>query len=155
MQHYFEELEDIYANRQQYDIEWAYSNAQAKLDEMKKTLCEKTLVEMQAERKESKIIKKNQWYASIFKNLFQLITVLEFLISLGLVLVLSELSHQGAGAMTTKLFSMSVVVVFAFMKVFLEQHFLRPSVEKLGWSMYRKTIIDLKAYSSQQITGMR
>jgi hypothetical protein len=52
------------------------------------------------------------------------------------------------------MFSFSVLLVFAFLKVFVEQYLLRPTLERFGWALYRRTINDLKAVASAN-TEMR
>lgn len=151
----FEELENIYEYRHQYSIEWAFKDAQEKIDKMHK------IIRMESNSDEidykdrldyeisSEALKRNRWYSNIFQKVFSFVTVLEFLASVLLVLFVSELSHQGEVFISSQLFSLSVVIVFAFIKVFLEQYFIRPKIELLGWSMYQKTVNTLKEITSQ------
>jgi plasmid maintenance system killer protein len=152
MHKYFEEMEDVYENRHRYSIEWAYKDAQDKLDKMIDKYSDKTALEMsEVYRLESKKLSRQKWYSSVFRNTLSFITVLEFLLSVILVLLVSEVSHQGEMFVSTRMFSFSVIMVFAFIKVFIEQYVLRPSIEKFGWRLYQRTIDALKGLASAQV----
>lgn len=146
----FEELENIYEYRHQYSIEWAFKDAQDKMDKMHEIIGKESGSDKHDDKERldyeisSEVLRRNKWYANIFQKVFSFMTILEFLASVLLVLFVSELSHQGEAFISSQLFSLSVVIVFAFMKVFLEQYFIRPKMELLGWSMYQKTVNTLK-----------
>jgi hypothetical protein len=150
MYKYFEELEEVYKDRHQYSMEWAYNQAQDKLDEMLGMVADDRFLAISEKTKRAhrRELNKGKWYTRIFKNTYNLVTIFEFIMSVLLVLFVSELSHQGEAFLSTRMFSFSVVIVFAFIKVFIEHFLLRPTIEKLGWHMYNKTIKNLKTIST-------
>lgn len=150
MENYFSDLEHIYENRHQYSIEWAYKEAQEKLDTIRNHISEESKDQIQSKHMRCKhVLRINKWFSSIFQNTFTVITVLEFVLSILLVLIVSEFSHQGEAFVASRFFSFSVVLVFAFIKVFIEQYFLRPTIERIGWRLYQKTVESLKSLTHQ------
>lgn len=137
-----EELDLIYINRERYTIDWAFNNAQEKLNKMTFDLVKEEDGSYLRDRE----FKKHKWYARIFLNALGFITVLEFILSVLLVYMVSEISHTGDVFLATRGFSISVILVFAFIKVFLEQYLIRPKVEAFGWQLYRKTVNQVKDF---------
>lgn len=140
----FEQFDKIYENRKQYNMSWAFKNAQEKLNDYKAEIADDKLTNKFE-------LKKQKMITSIFSNAYNLVNILEILLSVILVLVVSELSHGDFIAHGTKMFSVWVVIIFAFIKVFLEQLFLRPKIEVLGWKMYKNSIDTLKGLSNDLI----
>lgn len=141
-----EELEAIYKSRHQYSIEWAFKNAQEKLNNMTVEF----IHEYQDEKcSEIKAMRRNKWYTRIFHNTLGFITILEFILSVLLVYFISEMSHVGQVFLQSRGFSISVILVFAFIKVFLEQYYLKPRIESFGWKLYKGSVENVKNYFSK------
>ncbi len=168
---FFEDFNDIYDERHKYSIEWAFKDAQGKLDGFKKDVIETKLKNkctfckskdkvtkdfMELQKSSKKILKKQKLFSRIFSNMYSLITIFEFMVSIALVLVISELSHSGEVAVESKLFSFWVVMTFAFLKVFIERYIVKPRIEDLGWKLYKKSAKALKelTYEFNKQTNM-
>jgi hypothetical protein len=121
------EFETIYDERHQHSVEWAFKHAKGQL-----------------ERYQEKTGKKLSRYFSRFVTVSNGFTVLEFLISMLLVMVVSELMHNSVSLIHSRTYTTWVFLTFAFIKVFLENYFVRPTMEKIGWRLFRKSTIQLK-----------
>ncbi|WP_105619712.1 hypothetical protein [Vallitalea okinawensis] len=154
MNQFFEQFDDIYENREQYNISWAFKDAQEKLNEYKEhvvdqkvkkqcSLCKKIKKgEYHSFQSKSHLeIKKQKVLSSIFSHVHGFMNFLEIILSVLLVLVISEISHGDfivhQGAM--------VVIVFAFIKVFIEHYVLKPQLEAFGWQLYKNSVNVLKS----------
>lgn len=131
-----QELETVYEDRQQYSINWAFREAQHKVSEFFD----------EGTKKQQDVMSRNKWYSRIFQTSLHFLSVVEFLISVLLVLFVSSLSHAGSEIVSTRMFSASVILVFAFIKVFLEQYLIRPKVEEFGWRIYQRIIALVKEF---------
>jgi len=163
----FEHFDDIYENREQYNMSWAFKDAQEKLNNYKtevvddkvKTqcqLCKKLSKEYKLFRSRSHFaIRRQKMISSIFSNMHGLVNFMEIILSVLLVLVISEVSHSDFIAHETRAFSVAVVVVFGFMKVFIEQWILKPRIEAFGWRMYRNSVDVLKGLSDDFVEQMQ
>ena len=166
---FFDELNEIHEKRYQYSLEWAFEDAQTKLDSFSKNTIDKKLkrqclmckdkVGIQENfnglQKQSRgIIQKTKWYRRIFSNLYMVLNLVEILISIGLVLGLSHLSHSGEVLIESEMISFWFVFVFAFLKVVIEKHYIQPRMEAWGWSLYAKSAQNLREITvalSQQV----
>lgn len=157
----FEYFDEIYDNREQYNMAWAFKDAQDRLNEYKEEVidnsvkdqckvCQKLKSEFRSyQSKSHSQIKRQRMISSIFTNVAGFINVLEILLSVILVLVISEISHGDMIVHSTRAFSVAVVIVFAFIKVFIEQMILKPQIENLGWKMYKNSVETLKNLSTE------
>ena len=139
---------------------WAFKDAQEKLDNYKKdvvdtemkeqcSFCKKMNKEYKSyQSKSHSEIKKQRMISSIFSNVHGFINFIEIILSVILVLVISEISHGDFIVHGSKAFSVWVVVVFAFIKVFIEQWVLKPQIEHLGWKMYQNSVNVLRNLTS-------
>lgn len=156
---YFDDFDTILEDREKYNIEWAFKDAQEKLNQFddnlintklkdRCTLCKhksKMNNEFLSFKKQSmKLLKKQKRQTSIFSNVYSLLTMVEFIVSILLVLVISEISHSGEGMIESEIFSLWVVFTFAFLKVFIERYYIKPRMEAFGWSLYEHSIKRLK-----------
>ncbi len=157
---FFEEFETVLKNKDKYNIEWAFKDAQVKLDTLKDDVINKKLKHecifcsnqkriskkfngLKAES--SELLKKQRWYSGLFSHMFAVLTILEFVASIILVMLVSKISHSGESWVESQLIGLWIVTTFAFIKVFLEKYFVRPRIEHLGWSLYERSIVSLKA----------
>jgi hypothetical protein len=156
---FFNEIDEIYDDRHQYNIEWAFENAQEKMDIFNEKVIDKKLKNkcfLCGKKKNmdtkfkglqklgKKEIKKAKRYSRIFRHVYSIITFLEIIISILLVLGLSHISHSGAEMIHSTYISLLFAVVFAFFKVVIERYFVKPRIDSLGWAMYRRSTNRLK-----------
>jgi len=150
---FFEQFDEIYDNKEQYNISWAFKDAQEKLDGFKEEVVDKQIKKKcllcknkdnsafdSFQEKSYLAIKRQKFITNVFENAHTLMTILEFILSVILVLVVSEISHSETLVIESRLFSMWVVIIFAFLKVVLEQFLLRPKVEAFGWKLYANSV---------------
>ena len=161
MNHFFNQFDDIYEKREQYNLAWAFKDAQDKLNEYKENvvdtkikkecvLCKTLNKEYERFRYKNHLeIRKQKVITSIFLNAHGLLNILEIMLSVLLVILVTNISHSEMLGHGTELFSALVVIVFAFIKVFLEQLFLKPKIEILGWQMYKRSVDVLKNLSEE------
>lgn len=158
--HSFIEFEEIYNERHKYNLEWAYNDAQEKLNSFRDNiingrlkkkciLCsgkfDKDLAELGIQNR--KTLKKHKWYARIFSKIYSVLSLIEVALSVALVMIISNLSHTGEEMMQIEALGFWIGLTFAFLKVFIERYFLKPYIEKLGWKLYQKSFITLREYS--------
>ncbi len=151
---FFNDLNEIHEYRHRYSLEWAFEDAQSRLDAFKSevidnklkskcSLCkEKSGMEKKFSglQKESKsILKKTKWYSRLFSNMFMILNFVEIMMSIGLVVGLSKLSHSGEALIESEMISFWFVVVFAFLKVAIERYQIKPRLDAWGWALYAKS----------------
>jgi len=156
---YFNDFDTILEDREKYNIDWAFKDAQEKLDKFsneiiqdkiknKCFLCKNTSYSEEAFSKYSKtsrlLLKRQKTQARLFSNMFWFMTVIEFILSIILVVGISKISHTGEGMVDSELLGIFIVVTFAFIKVFIERFFLKPRLEEFGWQLYERSINHLK-----------
>lgn len=150
---FFEQFDEIYDNKEQYNISWAFKDAQEKLNGFKEEVVDKQIKKKcllcknkdnsaynSFQEKSYLAIKRQRLIANVFENAHTVMTILEFILSVILVLVVSEFSHSETLVMESRLFSIWVVIIFAFLKVIIEQFLLRPKVEAFGWKLYANSV---------------
>jgi hypothetical protein len=153
---FFQYFDEVYENKEQYNMEWAFKDAQEKMDDF-----HEEVIQQKMKRKyrltngftgmyqtfhddTSRAINKQKWLSRVFSNTYTLLTLLEFLISVIFVLLISEISHSGVEVISSPVFSAWVVIIFAFIKVFIEHFYIRPRMENMGWHLYRRSVEMLK-----------
>jgi len=156
---FFEMLEEVHNEKERYSIEWAFEDAQKKIDFFKRDMIDVKLKSkcrlcpgnddvqegFDGLQKASKgIIRRSRWYRRIFSNMYTVLSFVEILISFLLVMGLSELSHSGAAFIDSHMFSLIFAGIFAFLKVIIERYWVSPALEKWGWILYQRTVIKLK-----------
>lgn len=155
----FNDFEEIYENRNKYSIEWAFEDAQNKLDTFReeiinnklKNKCffcnrkEKIGKDFESLQSNSRLaLKKQRWYSRLFSNMYNILTFLEVSLSVILVVAISKLSHSSEANIHAEVLSFWVTMTFAFMKVFIERNLLKPRLEALGWKIYLKSVNSIK-----------
>jgi hypothetical protein len=120
-----QELETIYESRHKYTVEWAFKHAN------------EVLLDNQHSQHFSHYLNKFLTVGNVF-------TIFEFIISMLLVLVVSEATHSSIELIDSRIYTTWVLLTFAFIKVFLENFLIKPALERIGWRLYRKTTNQLK-----------
>lgn len=154
----FNELSETAQNEHKYNLNWVYENAQSKFEQL---LCEKIEKQLERKKKHNLDIKIIEEYSVILKRrkriekhlkikfkmfsfMSSLVTVIDMVLSLLLVLVISEISHKGELYLSSEILSGMFVFFFALLKVTLEKYFIAPKVEKFGWKLYKNSINQYK-----------
>jgi len=151
---FFNDLNEIHDNRHRYSLEWAFEDAQNRLDTFKSDVIDKKLKSKcklckaksgvqegyNGLQKQSKnILKKTKWYSRLFSNMFMILNFVEIMLSIGLVVGLSKLSHSGEALIESEMISFWFIVTFAFLKVAIERYQIKPRIDAWGWSLYSKS----------------
>ncbi len=154
----FNEFSEIAQNEQKYNLNWVYKNSQDKFDQLVREILKKQWNRKKQHDLDSKIIEE---YSIILKHrnriekglkrrfklfsfMSSFISVIDIILSLILVLVISEISHKGDLYISSEILSGMFVFFFAFLKVTLEKYFIAPKVEKIGWKLYERSINQYK-----------
>lgn len=147
----FDAIDDVYHNREKYSIEWAFEDAQKKLNQFNEEIVEKQLkpkllahsdnYQLKDAFDELKMLnrglkKKAKWYSRLFSNMYLLISMVEIMISLILVIGLSHVSHSGEVFISSTTLSVLFVGTIAFLKVTLEKYLVKPKIDTWGWELY-------------------
>ncbi|MCM1991747.1 hypothetical protein [Oceanirhabdus seepicola] len=154
----FNELSEIAENEHKYNLNWAYKNSQSKFNQLSKEILEKKLERKKQDNLDRKIIEEYSVIlkvrkrienglkrkSKLFSFMNSLISLIDVIISIILVLVISEISHKGELYLSSEVLSGLFVFFFAFLKVTLEKYFIAPKVEKLGWKLYEHSINQYK-----------
>lgn len=150
----FQELDIVAEDEERYNLKWAFINAQNKLqDSMESIINEyahrqkKLHYEMELNtgylelENVSKMAKKKaKWKVRMFKIASTMVTVVDILISLALVMIISNISHTGETHISSETLSFLFVLFFAMLKVTLEKYITAPAIERWGWRLYKKII---------------
>ena len=147
----FDGIDMIYESREQYNLEWAFDDAQEKLNDFTAKVIDKEIEPMingcgeegnikkafkELQKMNSSVKKKIKWYFRLFSNMYLLLSIVEIAISLVLVIGLSKLSHHGEGLIGSASMSMLFVGLVAFFKVTIEKYIVKPKIDEWGWKLY-------------------
>lgn len=150
----FDEIDEVYHNREKYSIEWAFEDAQKKLNQFSDEIVEEQLkpkllkhsnnYQLKDAFEELKIMnrglkKKTKWYSRLFSNMYLLLSMVEIVISLILVIGLSKISHSGEIFINSTILSVLFVGTIAFLKVTLEKYLVKPKIDTWGWGLYLRS----------------
>ncbi|HPR97555.1 MAG TPA: hypothetical protein PK466_14585 [Thermotogota bacterium] len=154
----FDYFDEVYSNKEKYNIAWAFKDAQGKINNIMKTSSENcrrsccSKFENALKKGENltsfqkfsiKAAKRTKWFSRLFENLHIILTVVEIFLSVILVIVLSNISHSTGAQLESEMMGTIVVVLFAFFKVFLERWFVKPAFDEWGWRLYRTSTRNL------------
>jgi len=154
----FNEFSEIAENEHKYNLNWAYKNSQNKFNQLSKKILEKKIERKKQKNLDKKIIeeysvilnrrklieKRLKRRFKLFSFMNSLISVIDVILSIILVLVISEISHKGELYLSSEVLSGLFVFFFAFLKVTLEKYLIAPKVEKFGWKLYERSINQYK-----------
>ncbi|WP_432664174.1 hypothetical protein R9X47_27040 [Wukongibacter baidiensis] len=163
----FDEIEEVYRDRERYSMHWAFENAQDKINDFYIQVTEgrikdelqsyegkyKILTEFgKLDKINKKRIKQIKRVFRMYSTISSLVSIIDIIISLILILIISEISHRGEYLITSAYLSVLFVIFFALLKVTLEKYYIMPRVERLGWKLYNKATMKFKKYLSLLIT---
>ena len=151
-------FDNIYNNKDKFSLEWAFGNAQDIIDNTYRKLCNYENTEdcptieesldnqellSERQRKVMNFVKDSKKKHRIFAYIYHVLSMVEIILSVLLVIFISNLSHHSTAMIESQTLSVCVVVIFALFKVFIERNLLRPKIEKWGWQAYRKSYTSL------------
>lgn len=151
----FENLRSIHQDREQYNLEWAFRNAQEEMDTFRSKIlkgklekqcasCDKSREAMEKYKEilanSRSIGKKSKWYQRFFQNIYSLLTLAEVAVSFTLVFLLSQVSHMGGMMIHSEGFSILFAMTFSFLKVVLERYWVEPRMNDWGWKVYIESV---------------
>lgn len=147
----FGNLRSIHKDREQYNLEWAFRNAQTEMDIFRSKIlkgkveqeCAECAKSQEAMEKYQNLVedsravgKKSKWYQRFFHNMYALLTLAEATVSFALVFLLSQISHMGGSLFHSQGLSILFAMTFSFLKVVLERVWVEPRMNHWGWKVY-------------------
>lgn len=153
----FDRLEDIYDSRERYKLEWAYEYAQSTFNRIHSDMEEFILNKVKNETRiflrkvkeylnqDKKIKKDIKFNFGLFSYAKVLVSVIELILSVILIIFISNMSHSTESMIENHNLAIIVVISFALIKIFLEKQGLGPKIERYGWSLYEKTLQEIKS----------
>ncbi len=148
---FFANLRTIHKEREQYNLEWAFRNAQEEMDTYRAKILKGKLesrcvscnhrAEAMAKFKDlvansQSMGKRSKWIQRFFQNIFGFLTFAEVAVSFFLVFTLTQVSHMGNTMIHSEGFSILFAMTFAFFKVVLERYWVEPRMNDWGWKLY-------------------
>jgi hypothetical protein len=149
--HYFD---DIYNKKEQYSVQWAFESGQEKLNQIVEAFRGEGYCTINIENSYKKKLKRNKQINNLLNRLFGLLTVFETVISVLLVLVVSQISHSLDLMIGSEVLSVLLLVTFAFIKVFLENRVIRRGMEAVSWYLYKKSYTGLRYIMIKQVEAV-
>lgn len=156
----------IHSEHYKYNLSWAFEDAQDKVNGtfdkikgnelpitcslLKEALSQSTILS-NLKKRVFKYEKRAKWLSRLFKHTHHILTVFEILLSVLLVIAMSNLSHMSESFIESESLSIMIVVVFAFLKVFVERLFLQPQIESFGWHLYKRSYTGLFSMLDQAL----
>jgi hypothetical protein len=172
-------LDEIYDNRERYNLHWALHEAgdifKSLMDESgmniinsiqkhytqeeRKRLNELTSnMDRVAREKESAIARRTEY----FNTISNLVTLVDIIISVVLIVIISEISHVGNAIFDPVILVLIFTGIVAFLKVTLDRFIIIPWVTGLGWKKYlseveatRQILVDVEAVNVVVIAAIK
>ena len=147
-----EEIEDVYGNREKYNLDWAFKDAQKKFDLLftaildrvsglkfdirEKGLLTKELKRLSVRKKDIEKFVRRRF--NIFSFFSFLVSLVNIVVSLFVVIFISKLANTGETFVSSINLGALFVFFTAFLKVTLSRFIVNPLMSKWGWKKYRK-----------------
>ncbi|UUX93352.1 hypothetical protein [Methanoplanus endosymbiosus] len=172
-------LDEIYDNRDRYNLHWALHEAgdifKRLMDEAGTNISQSLRKHYTQEERErlNELTSKMDWVArekelaiarrtEYFNTISNLLTRVDIIISVALIVIISEISHLG----NTIFGSVILVIIFtgivAFLKVTFDRFIIIPWIARLGWKKYlnevevtRKILVDVEAVNVVVIAAIK
>ncbi|MHA1992277.1 MAG: hypothetical protein ACW98A_14995 [Candidatus Hodarchaeales archaeon] len=150
----FDDFQHIHEEREKHNLHWAYKNANEafRFTEYRKTSSKHTCSSFvtydevaQTVRKQAK--QRIKRFSRIFSYLSHGVSFLDIIISVILILVVTQISHEAGYFFDTVLLSTMFIAVVALLKVSLDRFFIIPTIDRWGWRFYDRMI----QYSRQEL----
>lgn len=165
----FTNLRSIYQDRERYNLDWAFKNAQEEMDQFQSkiqggdlekecALCDRSKEAMEKFQDLLAVSRsagrKSKWYKRLFSHVYGFLTIAEVAVSFTFVFFMSQLSHMGGMMIHSEGFSLLFAVTFSFLKVVMERYWVEPNMERWGWKVYIDSVdrLDQLAMELMQVT---
>jgi hypothetical protein len=164
----FAELEAIHDHRRRYDLHWAFDNAQeqlAELSELARRWCptradcqdavdeavSEDLSELEALRERK--VAKLRFAARAFSILSSLISSVDIVVSVALILVITQIAHVSDSFIESAAVALAVIALVAGVKVTLDRFYVIPWITRWGWGLYGATVRGFKSTIATMVAG--
>lgn len=148
------EIEEIYEEREKYNLNWAFKNAQHKFDQLftrilervsgfkfdieEKGLLARELKRLSVRKKDIEKFVKRRF--NIFSFFSFLVSFANILVSLLIVILISKLANTGETFISSVNLGALFVGFTVFLKVTLSKYIVNPRMNKWGWKKYKKAV---------------
>lgn len=146
------EIEDIYEEREKYNLNWAFKNAQFKFDAIftrilervsgfkfdieEKGLLTKELKRLSIRKKDIEKFARRRF--NVFSFFSFLVSFANIVVSLLIVVLISKLANTGETFISSVNLGALFVAFTMFLKVTLSKFVVNPWINKWGWKKYKK-----------------
>jgi len=162
-------LDEIYDKRERYNIHWALHEAgdifKSLMDETGTNINQSLQKHYTQEERErlNELTSKMAWAArekefaiarrtEYFNTISNLVTLIDIIISVVLIVIISEISHLGNTIFGSLILVLIFTGIVAFLKVTLDRFIIIPWIARLGWKKYlneveatRQILVDVMA----------
>jgi hypothetical protein len=164
----YENLSHIHANRDRYDLHWAFHETgeihvrltnemeRAVDDGLTSVLCDRDRHEIDLIEEHLRDVDRTRSWAILhsdryFSTLSFAVSLLDIIISIILIVVISEIAHIGGDILDSVVLGILFIGIIALLKVSFDRFYILPFMKGWGWSRYlasitvsRKTMVKLK-----------
>ncbi|MHA2202285.1 MAG: hypothetical protein ACW991_01225 [Candidatus Hodarchaeales archaeon] len=141
----FDDFEKTYQDREKYNLHWAFKQANEafKFEDLKKSSSTQECFRMYdevAQTVQKQAIKRVNRFSRSFSFLSHGVSLLDIIISVFLILVVTQISHIGDHLFETVLLSTLFIAFIALIKVSLDRFIIIPVIDSWGWTFYSRMI---------------
>ncbi len=143
--------DEIYKNREKYDLHWAFYEAQQKMSGFFKIFFNACRVKMDYLKQKNPNLMKDFIHHIQVKRQKRitrkikaysiasfLVSFVDIILSLVLIILVSKVGHMGETLFSSALLGTLFFVLIAFLKVSLDRFYLVPKIHYWGWITYKK-----------------
>jgi hypothetical protein len=143
----FDDFQHVSSDKEKYNLHWAYKSASNALrfDEFKKTSASQTCQSFLAyDEVAQTVVKRAKSRVNRFSRMFSFlnygVSILDIVISVLLILVVTQISHEAGYLFDTVILSTMFIAAVALTKVSLDRFFIIPTIDRYGWQWYDRMI---------------
>ncbi len=138
---FIDRKEKIYSERHKYDLQWAFRDAHDRINGLVSELIlmrekDPSLSEMITKNVNSRRIKRLDKNIRIYSLASTFVCLIDIIISLVLIMAISEIGHMGDGMFSSALLSTLFFIIVILLKVTLDRFYIIPKVHAWGWERY-------------------
>lgn len=151
VQDFANENDLIFEDRDKYDLHWAFSNAQAKINSLTSKIFIGLRVDFEsfkekypglfedycfkAMHKSQKKVNRN---LNLYEAISQFVSFIDIIISVILIVLISKASHIGDTLFQSAFLGLVFFGIIALLKVTLDRFYVIPKVHNWGWKKYKQ-----------------
>lgn len=144
----FNDFNQIHEEREKYNLHWAYKNANEafKFTELKRKTPSTPACKSFTTYDEvaQTVVKRAETRVNRFSRIFSLlslgVSLLDIVISVILILIVTQIAHEAGYLFETVLLSTIFIAVVALIKVSLDRFFIIPTIDRWGWQFYDRMV---------------